>query len=214
MKTNVVIVSLTVLAALYCLITLSVSDNLITFLGAFIMYKLTDSLLPTLAVFLVMPLVVYMKQEKIIKVASEKKEGFHTDGAVQISDRVKKLQQNSRQVNTGKITANAVPTTGVLESPEIESFQTMDASGSPVQETMEGYPGVSVPAFVREKGRLLVVPESSVPRARSDDVPPKPQTMVEGADKEGEKTALVSDATKLPEPEPFQSMNVGPAELE
>lgn len=213
MKTNVVIVSLTVLAALYCLITLSVSDNLITFLGAFVMYKLTDSLLPTLAVFLIMPLVVYMKQEKIIKVASQK-EGFHTDGAVQISDRVKKLQQDARQKNTGKITENVVPTTGVLESPEIESFQTMDASGSQVQETMEGYPGVSVPAFVREKGRLLVVPESSVPRARSDDMPPKPQTMVENADKEGEKTALVSDATKLPEPEPFQSMNIGPAELE
>lgn len=213
MKTNVpnvVTVSLMVLAALYCLITLSVSDNLITFLGALVMYKLTGLLLPTLAVFIIMPLVVYMKQEKMVKIV-EKEEGFHTDGAVQISERVKKMQV---QKNTGKITANPVPTTGVLESPEIESFQTMDASGSQMQEKMEGYPGVSVPAFVREKGRLLVVPESSVPRVRSDDVPPKPQTMVEGADKEGETTALVSDATKLPEPEPFQSMNVGPAELE
>lgn len=206
MKQNVVIVSLIVLAALYSLITLSVSDNLITFVGAFVMFKLTDSLLPTLAVFLVMPVVVYMKQQKMITVV--KKEGFHTDGAIQISERVKGLQ---RPKNTGKLGAPQVATTGVLESPEIESFQTIDASGAAVQ---EGFPGVSVPAFVREKGRLLVVPEVSVPRVRSDDIPPKPQTMVEGADKEGEKTALVSDATKLPEAPLSGVMNVGPAELE
>lgn len=209
MKQNVVIVSLIVLAALYSLITLSVSDNLITFIGAFVMYKLTDSLLPTLAVFIIMPVVVYMKQQKLISVV--KKEGFHTDGAVQISERVKGL---SRAKNTGKISGPQVATTGVLESPEIESFQTMDASGAEVQEKMEGYPGVSVPAFVREKGRLLVVPETSVPRVRSDDVPPKPQSMVEGRDAEGETTALVSDATKLPEAPVPGVMNVGPAELE
>ena len=205
MKQNVVIVSLIVLAALYSLITLSVSDNLITFIGAFVMFKLTDSLLPTLAVFLIMPLVVYMKQQKMITVAVAKKEGFHTDGAVQISDRVKGLQQAARVKNT------QVATTGVLDSPEIESFQNVDASGAEVQ---EGFPGVSVPAFVREKGRLLVVPETSVPRTRSDDVPPKPQTMVEGRDPEGETTALVSDATKLPEAPVPGVMNVGPQELE
>lgn len=209
MKQNVVIVSLIVLAALYSLITLSVSDNLITFIGAFVMYKLTDSLLPTLAVFIIMPLVVYMKQQKMVSVV--KKEGFHTDGAVQISERVKGLQAAARAKNTGKISGPQVATTGVLESPEIESFQNVDASGAAVQ---EGFPGVSVPAFVREKGRLLVVPETSVPRSRSDDVPPKPQTMVEGRDAEGETTALTSDATKLPEAPVPGVMNVGPAELE
>lgn len=204
MKQNVIIVSLIVLAALYSLITLSVSDNLITFVGAFVMYKLTDSLLPTLAVFIIMPLVVYMKQQKMISVIA-KKEGFHNDGAVQISDRVKGLQQAARAKNA------QVTTTGVLENAEIESFQNVDASGADVQ---EGFPGVSVPAFVREKGRLLVVPETSVPRVRSDDVPPKPQTMVEGRDPEGETTALVSDATKLPEAPVPGVMNIGPAELE
>jgi hypothetical protein len=204
MKQNVVIVSLLVLAALYNLITLSVSDNLITFIGAFVMFKLTNSLLPTLAVFVIMPLVVYMKQQKIISVV-KKEEGFHTDGAVQISERVKGL---ARAKNTA---TPQLATTGVLESPEIESFQNIDASGAEVQ---EGFPGVSVPAFVREKGRLLVVPESSVPRSRSDDIPPKPQTMVEGRDGEGETTALVSDATKLPEAPVPGVMNVGPAELE
>lgn len=207
MKQNVVIVSLIVLAALYSLITLSVSDNLITFIGALVMYKLTDSLLPTLAVFVIMPIVVYMKQQKMVTVV-KKEEGFHTDGAEKISERVKGL---ARPKNTGKLGAPQVATTGVLESPEIESFQSMDASGAEVK---EGYPGVSVPAFVREKGRLLVVPETSVPRTRSDDVPPKPQTMVEGRDKEGETTALVSDATKLPEAPLPGVMNVGPAELE
>ena len=211
MKQNIVLVALTTLAALYCLLTLSITENIVIFIGAGVMYKLTDSLVATLLVFIILPIVSYMNQLNKI-VMKKEKEGFHTDGAVQISDRVKTL------VEEGKQRARPAMLTGVLERADIENFQSvMDASGSEVftdkPEDM-GAPGISVPAFVREKGRLLVIPEMAVPRVGSEEQMPRGQTIVEGADTEGESTALIADGAKLPVAEKNGEMSVGPMAIQ
>jgi hypothetical protein len=61
-----------------------------------------------------------------------------------------------------------------------------------------GAPSVSVPAFVREQGRLLVVPEFSMPPPGSVERNPKMNPYVPQHDSEGVATALASDATQLP----------------
>jgi len=83
-------------------------------------------------------------------------------------------------------------TTGVLETTEIANFQDVnDASGSnPVPD--------SIPAFVKEQGRLLLVPEFSVERLENRETQPREQRVLQnGADNEGVNTALIADATTL-----------------
>ena len=215
MKQDTIVSTLILITAIYIVVSLSLIQSLIALAGGVLAYKITGSLLGVLIVLVSIPIIVELNRRRFFM-----SEGFHTDGAVAISNRVKSIQksQGGKQAANTNTMSDRLPSNlkGVVESPEIESFQNIDASGDIIEKAEVNAPGFSVPAFVKEKGRLLVVPEMSVPRTASPDMMPKPNPMMERPDDEGVETALTPDAARLPIDEGEQAANltstsVGPA---
>lgn len=216
MKQDTIVATLILITGVYIVVNLSFFQFLVAIAAGVIAHRITDSLLAVLIVLVSIPVIVEINRRNLFST----REGFSTDGAVQISNRVKQIQKSgggkqSQNVNT---VSDRLPAglKGVLESPEIESFQNIDASGDIIEKAEINAPGFSVPAFVKEKGRLLVVPETSVPRISSPDTMPKANPVMEKPDDEGMETALVSDAAMMPV-EKFEqgsnrpSLSVGPS---
>jgi hypothetical protein len=215
MKQDTIVSTLILITAIYIVVSLSLFQSIIALAGGVISYKITQSLLAVLIVLISIPVIVSLNRTKLFT-----SEGFHTDGAVAISNRVKSIQksQGGKQVENTNRLSERLPANlkGVVESPEIESFQNIDASGDVIEKAEVNAPGFSVPAFVKEKGRLLVVPEMSVPRVASEDMMPKPNPLMEKPDDEGMETALMADAAKMPIDESqraanLSSMPIGPS---
>ncbi len=207
MKQDTIVSTLILITAIYIVISLSLFQSLIALGAGVIAYKITESLLAVLIVLISIPVIVTLNRRKFFTA-----EGFHTDGAVAISNRVKSIQkaQGGKQAQNMNTVSDRLPTNlkGVVESPEIENFQNIDASGDIIEKAEVNAPGFSVPAFVKEKGRLLVVPEMSVPRVASEDTMPKANPMMEKPDDEGVETALTADGAKLPIDESQRAANL------
>ena len=170
---------------LYNLFVLPLTTSLLSFGIGLIAYSITKSLVLVLVILAIAPLLILTERARVERFADT------TDDAAKISERVKAMKEQGK----------AVPqeTTGVLESQEIANFQDINAPSTDVS----GVPATpdSIPAFVREKGRLLLVPEQSVERLENKEVNPREQRVLQnGEDTEGVNTALVPDATQLPEP--------------
>jgi hypothetical protein len=209
MKQDTIVSTLILITAIYIVVSLSLIQTLIAFAGGVIAYKITESLAGVLIVLISIPVIVELNRRQLF---STKKEGFSTDGAVTISNRVKAIQTASAGKNAAHMNrlSDRLPPVlkGVVESPEIEGFQSIDASGDVIEKAEVNAPGFSVPAFVKEKGRMLVVPEMSMPRIASQDTLPKPNPMMEMPDNEGLQTALSPDAASLPIEESQQAANL------
>ncbi len=170
---------------LYNLFVLPLTTSLLSFGIGLIAYSITKSLVLVLVILAIAPLLILTERARVERFADT------TDDAAKISERVKAMKEQGK----------AVPqeTTGVLETQEIANFQDINAPSTDVS----GLPATpdSIPAFVREKGRLLLVPEQSVERLENKEVNPREQRVLQnGEDTEGVNTALVPDATQLPEP--------------
>ena len=223
-KQSFVIPGLIVLVLIYNMVTLPIQTNVLSALAAVAIFGVTGSNVLAFFTLIATPIVVY---------ALPRKEGFHNDGAKQISERVKQMKGSG---GSGKVTGPTA-VTGVLERPDIDSFMNVremfkdasgvatfvdasgvahfvDASGNMKEEFQDasgvssfvdasgveemGAPGVSVPAYVRQQGRMLVVPEFSMPPIASIERNPKMNPYVPTYDSEGMESALASDATQLP----------------
>jgi hypothetical protein len=147
----------------------------LSFLAALALYGLTESTLAVFVVFIATPFVLI----------ATTKEGFQGNSATEISDRVKKMKEVKAQV-VQDVSGNT------------EGFT--DPSGGQIED--QGMPTVSVPAYVKQQGRLLVVPEHSMPRmTASMDSNPIPNPVMQKEDPHSVGTALATDATMLPEPD-------------
>lgn len=216
MKQDTVVSTLILITGIYIVVSLSLFQSLVAIAAGVLAYKITESMLAVLIVLISIPVIVGLNRRNFFM----GREGFATDGAVQISNRVKSIQKSAggKKAENLNTVSDRLPAglKGVLESPEIESFQTIGASGEVIEKAEINAPGFSVPAFVKEKGRLLVVPEMSVPRVASPDTMPKANPVMEKPDNEGLETALVSDAASMPIPPSEQgsnreSLTVGPS---
>jgi hypothetical protein len=170
---------------LYNLFVLPLTTSLLSFGIGLIAYSITKSLILVLVILAIAPLLILSERVHVERFADT------TDDATKISERVKAMKEQ------GKVVPQE--TTGVLESQEVANFQDINAPSTDVS----GAPATpdSIPAFVREKGRLLLVPEHSVERLENKEVNPREQRVLQnGEDTEGVNTALVPDATQLPEP--------------
>jgi hypothetical protein len=203
MKQTVVLQILLVVLVLHDFMYMPLETSMLTFLGAFALYGLTGQLfVPVLVLFLAPLIVMSVKLYK-------QSEGFagSPKTAEDVSERVKGLKKHEEKHADGP--------TGVLENPEIENFQTLDASGNnaPGNHTADAS-SVSVPSYVQGKGRLLVVPEQSVAPANSVDRNPQANpALITGPDSSSVNAALSPDATQLPHAlsgSDANSMSVGP----
>lgn len=172
---------------------------IITLIIAATLYGMTDSLLLPAAVLFIAPII------KMLFEIMKRTEKFQN--ALAVSDRVKEMK-------AAKVVSKPPSTTGVLASANIENFQSVDASGS---EAPTGLSGVSVPAYVREKGRMIVIPEHSMARLESFDNNPRPSpALILGEDDDSVTTALKQDATQLSAADQkasAPSMSAGPSNL-
>jgi len=191
-----IVVALLVIHDLYYM---PLTAFIITAIVAAALYGITRSLLLPAAVLFIAPIIQMLLQ--IMK----KTEKFQ--GAMAVSERVKEMK-------AAKVVAKPASTTGVLASANIENFQSVDASGS---EAPTGLSGVSVPAYVREKGRMIVIPEHSMARLESFDNNPRPSpALIMGEDDDSVGTALKQDATQLSAADQkasAQSMSTGPTDV-
>jgi hypothetical protein len=191
-----IVVALLVIHDLYYM---PLTAFIITAIVAAALYGITRSLLLPAAVLFIAPIIQMLLQ--IMK----KTEKFQ--GAIAVSERVKEMK-------AAKVVAKPPSTTGVLASANIENFQSVDASGS---EAPTGLSGVSVPAYVREKGRMIVIPEHSMARLESFDNNPRPSpALIMGEDDDSVGTALKQDATQLSAADQkasAQSMSTGPTDV-
>jgi hypothetical protein len=169
---------------LYNLFVLPLTTSLLSIGIALVAYSITKSLILVIVILAIAPLLILTERARVERFADT------TDDATKVSERVKAMKEK----------AQIVPqeTTGVLESKEIANFQDVNAandnSSAPVPD--------SIPAYVKEKGRMLLVPEHSVERMETKDANPREQRVLQnGEDAEGVNTALTPDATQLPQPE-------------
>ena len=172
------------LLVLYSLFVLPFTTSLLSIGISLIAYSVTKSLVLVITILAVAPLLVLSERVRVERFADT------TDNATKVSERVKAMKE--AQLSAPQ------ETTGVLETNEIANFQDMnasqDVSGAPTPD--------SIPAFVKEKGRMLLVPEFSVERLEMQDSNPRPQRVLHnGEDVEGVNTALTPDATQLKGPE-------------
>ena len=203
MKQSIILQIVVVLLVLHDFFYLQFSPFILTIAAAAAAYGMTGSLVIPAGILFASP-IIYMLL-KLMKI-DHFQDGA---GAAAVSERVKNIAVKTP--STTAYDASGVVTTGVLGSANVENFQTMDVSGG---EVPGGMPGVSVPAYVREKGRLLVVPETSMARLESVDSNPRPSpALITGEDGMSVNTALTPDATQLPEADQqavTASMSAGP----
>jgi hypothetical protein len=180
------------LLILYNLFVLPFTTSLLSIGISLIAYSLTKSLVLVIVILAIAPLLILSERTRRERFADT------TDNAQKISERVKAMKAGE--------STSPQETTGVLESTEVANFQDLnDVSGSnPVPD--------SIPAFVKEKGRLLLVPEFSVERLENRESNPREQRVLQnGEDREGVNTALTSDATELPAPSTAAASVVTPS---
>jgi hypothetical protein len=172
------------LLVVYNLFVLPFTTSLLSIGISLIAYSLTKSNVLVIVILAIAPLLVLSERVRVERFADT------TDDATIISNRVKAMKQASASAPQ--------ETTGVLESKEIANFQDMN----PAQDISGVATPDSIPAFVKEQGRLLLVPEFSVERLENKETNPRPQRVLQnGEDSEGVNTALTSDATQLNQPE-------------
>lgn len=207
MKQSLILQIVAVLLVLHDFFYLPFSPFVLTIAAAAAAYGMTGSLVIPDVILFAAPIIFMLL--KLMKIS-----GFQngSGGAVAVSDRVKGIA--NKMPSSSAHDVSSVVTTGVLGSmgsSSVENFQTMDVSGG---EPPAGLSGVSIPAYVREKGRLLVVPETSMARLESVDKNPRPSpALITGEDGMSVDTALTPDATQLPDAEQravTASVQVGP----
>jgi len=205
MKQSVILQIVAVLLVLHNFFYLPFSPFVLTIAAAAAAYGMTGSLVIPDIILFAAPIIFMLL--KLLKV-----DGFQSGGAVAVSDRLKGIA--NKMPSSSAHDVSGVVTTGVLGSmgsSSVENFQTMDVSGG---EPPAGLSGVSVPAYVRERGRLIVVPETSMARLESVDTNPRPSpALITGEDDMSVNTALTSDATQLPDADQqavTASMQTGP----
>ena len=164
---------------------------ILTVAAAATAYGVTKSLVIPAIILFIAPII------KMVLVIMKKVDNFQNVGAEAVSERLKNIA--IKRPSTTAYDASGNVTTGVLGNmgnASVENFQTLDVSGG---EAPGGMSGVSVPAYVREKGRLLVVPETSMARLESLDTNPRPSpALITGEDGMSVNTALAPSATQLP----------------
>lgn len=206
MKQSLILQIVAVLLVLHDFFYLPFSPFVLTIAAAAAAYGMTGSLVIPDVILFAAPIIFMLL--KLMKIS-----GFQSgSGAVAVSDRVKgianKMPSSSADDVSGVVTTGVL---GFMGSSSVENFQTMDVSGG---EPPAGLSGVTVPAYVREKGRLLVVPETSMARLESVDTNPRPSpALITGEDGMSVNTALTPDATQLPDAEQravTASVQVGP----
>lgn len=197
MKQNIILQIVVILLVLHDFFYLQFSPFILTAAAATAAYGMTGSLvIPAIILFASPIIYMLLKLMKLDHFQNGSASTGTGTGAAAVSERVKNMA-----VKTPSSTAyDAVGpvTTGVLGpmgNTSVENFQTVDASGGEI-----GMSGVSIPAYVREKGRMLVVPETSMARLESVDSNPRPSpALITGEDGMSVNTALTPDATQLPE---------------
>ena len=200
MKQKMILQILLVLLAIHDVMYMPLQTSMLTLLGAFALYGITHELLVPVFILFISPLIVMS-----VKIYKKNMEGFQAKDATSVSDRVKDL--------------NKVPRTkvenlmGVMETSWLENFQ--DVSTVSGSQDSEGAPSTSVPAFVKDKGRLLVVPETTVSNPGSVDTnPTQNPVLITGEDPASVNTALAHEATQLgnaAQPASASGMSVGPS---
>jgi hypothetical protein len=199
MKQKTVLQTLIAFLALYNLFFMPLQTSILTLIGAFALYGMTNELMVPAFILFISPLIVLS-----VKMYKKSGEGFQAKGAEAVSERVRGMQAAPQpKPSTGPA--------GVLEMVGIENFQDVSTTSVAPAES-----AVSVPAFVKDKGRMLVVPESSVANIGSVDRNPQANpALITGEDESSVNTALVPEATKLGnanQPASAASMSVGPSQ--
>lgn len=177
---------LIVIVALYTVFTMSFAVSL-GFAGASLVgYHITKSKLVALLILVIPSLF-----------AKENVDGFDTVKGTtnETGEMVAKRIEEVRQKTTPTPQPRARDAVGVLAISE--NFQTIAESEGNETE-LSGYSQVSVPAFIKEKGRLLVVPEMSMPRVGTEDKMPRENRHVGEPDLDGVDVALTPEGTGLP----------------
>jgi hypothetical protein len=206
---SVILQIVVILLVLHNFFYLPFSPFVLTIAAAAAAYGVTKSLIIPSVILFLAPIV------KMVLVIMKTTDNFQNVGAEAVSDRVKnmaiKTPSNTAYDASGNMTTGVL---GLMGSSSVENFQTVDASGG---EVPGGMPGVSIPAYVREKGRLLVVPETSMARLESVDSNPRPSpALITGEDGMSVNTALTPDATQLPDADQqavTESMSAGPVSM-
>ena len=182
---------LIVIVALYTVSTMSFATSLGFVGAAFVGYHITKSKLVALLILVAASLLPKENVDGFKNVVGTTKET-----AEDVAKRVEEI----RQKTTPSVQPRARDAVGVLASPTIENFETvMPTEGNelgPVELT--GHSQVSVPAFIKDKGRLLVVPEMSMPRVGTEDKMPRENRHVGEPDMDGVDVALTPEGTGLP----------------
>uniref|UniRef100_A0A6C0BKP9 Uncharacterized protein n=1 Tax=viral metagenome TaxID=1070528 RepID=A0A6C0BKP9_9ZZZZ len=174
------------IVALYTVSTMSFAVSL-GFVGASLVgYHITKSKLVALLILVIPSLLV-----------KENVDGFDTVTGTtnETGEMVAKRIEEVRQKTTPSVQPRARDAVGVLATSE--NFQTIAESEGKETE-LSGYSQVSVPAFIKEKGRLLVVPEMSMPRVGTEDKMPRENRHVGEPDMDGVDVALTPEGTGLP----------------
>ena len=189
---SVILQIVVVLLVLHDFFYLPFSPFILTLAAAGVSYGVTKSLVIPAVILFLAPII------KMVLVIMKKVDNFQNVGAEAVSERLKniaiKTPSNTAYDASGNVTTGVL---GLMGSSSVENFQAIDASGG---EAPTGMSGVSIPAYVREKGRLLVIPETSMARLESVDSNPRPSpALITGEDGMSVNTALTPDATQLPD---------------
>ena len=197
MKQNMFLPVLTALVAFYNFLYLPLQISVLSLLAAFVLYGITNNLVVSMVILVATPLLVLTS-----RLYKQNMDGFK-DGehsAASVSERVKGLKKVVH-------TEEKVPS-GTLESPEIENFQNVTLEA---QAPVDTGSAVSVPAYVKEKGRMLVIPEQAVPKMDSVEKDPKANPVVAVHDVDSINTALSPEAARpLQGADSVPSQHVGP----
>ena len=194
MKENIVIPTLIFIAFLYDAFTLPAQTSLLTFLAALAVYGMTGVSGAALTVLVAVPLYFLLIDINQI-------DGFHNDGAKEVSERVKGIVEKKAHNNepTGVLEADTFATLG---SPVYrEGFE--DVSGnvaSPlVSSTLnDGAPKVTVPQYVKDQGMRIIFPTlQDTPLGTIESVP-KANPVRKKDDNEATEAALAPNAAALP----------------
>lgn len=197
MKQNMFLPVLTALVVFYNFLYLPMQISVLSLLAAFALYGITNNLVVSMVILVATPLLVLTT-----RLYKQNMDGFK-DGehsAASVSERVKGLKKVVH-------TEEKVPS-GTLESPEIENFQNVTLEA---QAPVDTGSAVSVPAYVKEKGRMLVIPEQAVPKMDSVEKDPKANPVVAVHDVDSINTALSPEAARpLQGADSVPSQHVGP----
>lgn len=194
MKENIVIPTLIFIAFIYNAFTLPAQTSILTSLAALAVYGMTGVSGAALLILVVVP--VYFLLTDINQL-----DGFHNDGAKEVSERVKGIVEKKAHNNepTGVLEADTFAT---LAAPVYrEGFE--DTSGnvaSPlVSSTLnDGAPKVTIPQYVKDQGMRIIFPTlEDTPLGTIESVPIA-NPVRKKDDNEATEAALAPNAASLP----------------